>query len=179
MNRTRNFRAGRYPRSLQTLAAEYARIRIYRANDIAYMRNYCYDMRVEMNRLVKYKSTYKRQRAEILRLRLLVRALREHRANVVRLQRSRVQIKEQKSRIESLEKNVSDMRHARCQMYRDWRDTHSRCSKLMTENSNLQEELEEVRNKNVSILREMSQFSNDFSEMQTHLFNRINSLSKL
>ena len=179
MSRTRNFRAGRYPRSLQTLAVEYARIRIYRAKDVMYMRNYCHDLRTEMNRLVKYKSTYRRQRAEILRLRLLVRSLKEHQANVARLQRSKVQIDDQKNRIESLEKNVKDMRHARCQMYRDWRDTHSRCSKLMTENSNLQEELEEIKNRNVSILREMSQFSTDFSEMQSHLFSRINSLSKL
>ena len=175
MNRMGTFRAGRYPRSLQTIAAEYTRIRIYRAKDVMYMRTYCRDMKNELDRMIKYKRVYRGQRAEIIRLRLLVRSLQQHRSNVIKLDQQESKLKEQKNLIASLQKNIDELRRSRCQMYRDWRDTHSKCSKLMHENDNLREEVEDSRNKNISVLREMSQFVNDFNELQTHLLSRINS----
>ena len=178
MSRPHKYGAGRYPRSLQALALEYTRIRIWRARDMMYMKTYCHDVRTELGRCAKYRKQYHRQQKEILRLRLVVRSLREHRANVVRLRLQNEQLAVQKRRLETVERELREKRRSRCQMYRDWRDTHSRCSKLVSENKLLQAEVDELRKSSVSIMKELSRFTNDLTEMQTHFLNRINTLSK-
>lgn len=178
MSRPQNYGAGRYPRSLQTLALEYTRIRIWRARDMMYMRTYCHDVRAELNRCAKYRRQYHRQQKEILRLRLVVRSLREHRANVVRLRLQNEQMAVQKRRLETVERELRNFRRSRCQQYRDWRDAHSKCSKLMTENKLLQSEVEELRKSSIAIMKELSRFTNDMTEMQTHFLTRVNALSK-
>ena len=178
MSRPHKYGAGRYPRSLQTLALEYTRIRIWRARDMMYMRTYCHDVRAELNRCAKYRRQYHRQQREILRLRLVIRSLREHKANVVRLRLQNEQLAVQKRRLETVERELKDKRRSRCLMYRDWRDTHSKCSQLISENKSLQTEVDELRKSSVALMKELSQFTNDLTEMQTHFLGRVNSLSK-
>ena len=149
----------RYPRKLSTLALEFSRIQIYRHRDVMDMRTYCLDVRRELNRVQKYRGQYHRQRAEISRLRLLVRSLRDQRSNVALIKQQKAQLEAQKSRIVLLQKTMQEMRQSRCRLYRDWQSTHSRCSELQKTCAFLQSECELARSQTIAIKKCLAESS--------------------
>ena len=136
---------GRYPRTLQQLARDYMRIRIYRHQDVLQMRTYCRDVRRELGRLCRFRSQYRRQRGEILRLRMLVHQLKSHRRNlgIIRYQKS--QLEAQRVRIIQMQNRMRDMRRSRCLLHRDWRFARQQHSQMKSQILDLTTEVELLR----------------------------------
>ena len=141
----------RFPRALRMIAHEYIRICIYTHRDMMQMRTYCNDLRREMGRLQRFRGQYTRQRAEILRLRVLVRSLRNQSANLRKIREQKMLIGVQRERISHMQNTMRDMRHTRSSLYRDWRETHSRCSRLTSENVCLKTDLELVKSQMIAL----------------------------
>ena len=132
----------RYPRSLQNIAREYTRIRIYQHRDMLTMRTYCYDMQRELNRLQRWRGQYRRQQREIIRLRTIIRQLRDRRGNLSTIRQQKTQIDNYQRQLASMQTTMQSMRRTRSVLYRDWRRTHSRCSDLERANLRLMSDIE-------------------------------------